>query len=187
MKMAYKQYNKEGIEITPKDLQNKTLWCKDGEKIEEAFVKKYGETLDLIINPEKTNNPYAPDLLKSNSFIADLKTQNTPFFKANDLYGIDPTYAVVFNRKDAERYWKQYREIIIYFWVEWHSIKFVMGRTTKEVEFLNGVWSIKFIDLIELLKVSPEHFYQQRVNDTKGNAKGSFVLDIRNQAFERLI
>lgn len=183
---AYKQYNKDGVEITPQDLQNKTLWCKDGEKIEEVFVSKYGQELDLIINPAKKVNPYAPDLLKSNEFIADLKTQNTPFFKANDLYGIDPTYAVVFNRKDAERYWKQYKEIIIYFWVEWHSVKFEMGRYSREVDFLNGVWSINFLELVNLLKLAPEHTYQQRVNDTKGNAKGSFVLDIRNEAFKKL-
>lgn len=185
--MAYQQYNKDGVEITPQDLQNKTLWCKDGEKIEQVFVNKFGTELGIIINPEKTVNPYAPDLLKDNSLIADLKTQNTPFFKAKNLYGIDPTYAVVFNRKDAERYWKHYKEIIIYFWVEWHSVKFVMGNTTKEVDFLDGVWSIKFVDLVELLKNAPEHSYQQRVNDTKGNAKGSFVLDIRNPAFTRLI
>lgn len=185
--MAYRQFNKDGVEITPQDLQNKSLWCKDGEKIEEVFVNKYGKQLDLVINPAKVNNPYAPDLLKSNEFIGDLKTQNTPFFKANDLYGIDPTYAVVFNRKDAERYWRQYKEIIIYFWVEWHSVRFEMGSTIKEVEFLNGVWSIPFVELVELLKVAPEHMYQQRVNDTKGNAKGSFVLDIRNPKFTKVI
>ena len=184
---AYLQYDKDGKEITPQDLQNKSLWCKDGEKIEEAFVKKYGETLDLIINPAKTKDPYAPDLLESHKFLADLKTQNTPFFKAAELYQIDPTYAVVFNRKDAERYWRQYRDIIIYFWVEWHSIKFVMGSTVKEVQFIEGVWSIKFLDLVELLKVAPEHFYQQRVNDVKGNAKGSFVLDIRNEKFKKVV
>ncbi|WP_289659368.1 hypothetical protein [Flavobacterium panacagri] len=185
--MSYQQYNKDGIEITPQDLQNKTLWCKDGERIEQAFVNKFGTELGLIINPEKTSNPYAPDLLKDNSLIADLKTQNTPFFKAEDLYKIDPTYAVVFNRKDAIRYWKHYKEIIIYFWIEWHSVKFVMGNTIKEVDFLDGVWSIKFIDLVELLKDAPKHSYQQRVDDTIGNAKDSFVLDIRNPAFTRVI
>jgi hypothetical protein len=183
--MSYTQYNKEGNIITPTDLQNKKLWCKDGEKIEEAFVSKYGNQLDLSINPEKSTNPYAPDLIK-NSKIADLKTQNTPFFKAKKLYNIDPSYAVVFNRKDAERYWKLYRDIIIYFWVEWHSVKFEMGSFEQEVKYINGVWSIKFIDLVELLKVAPEHHYQQRITDKKGNAKSSFVLDIRHPAFNKL-
>jgi len=184
--MSYTQYDKEGTIVTPSDLQNKKLWCKDGEKIEEAFVSKYGNQLGLIINPEKSTNPYAPDLIKYSN-IADLKTQNTPFFKAKKLYNIDPSYAVVFNRKDAERYWKLYRDIIIYFWVEWHSVKFVMGSFEQEVEYINGVWSIKFIDLVKLLKIAPEHHYQQRVNDKKGNAKSSFVLNIKNPAFKRLI
>ena len=184
--MSYKQYDKEGNIITPADLQNKKLWCKDGEKIEEAFVSKYGKQLNLSINPEKSTNPYAPDLI-SGSNIADLKTQNTPFFKAKKLYKIDPSYAVVFNRKDAERYWKLYKGIIIYFWIEWHSVKFVMGTFEQQVEYINGVWSINFIDLVELLKVAPEHHYQQRIADKKGNAKSSFVLDIRNPDFNKLI
>ena len=184
--MAYTQYDKEGNIVTPSDLQNKTLWCKDGEKIEEAFIKKYGKELGLIINPEKVKNPYAPDLMEDGDY-ADLKTQNTPFFKAHKLYGIDPSYAVVFNRKDAERYWKLYREITIYFWVEWHSVKFVMGSFVNEVEFVSGVWRIAFKDLVELLKEAPEHHYQMRVDDKKGNAKSSFVLDIRNSAFTRVI
>jgi hypothetical protein len=184
--MSYIQYDKEGNIVTHSDLQNKKVWCKDGEQIEEAFVSRYGSQLGLSINPEKSTNPYAPDLIK-NSKIADLKTQNTPFFKAGKLYNIDPSYAIVFNRKDAERYWKLYRDIIIYFWVEWHSVKFVMGNFTQEVEYINGVWSIKFIDLVELLKVSPEHFYQQRIADKKGNAKSSFVLNLNNPSFNKII
>ena len=62
-----------------------------------------------------------------------------------------------------------------------------MGNFEQEVKYINGVWSIKFIDLVELLKVAPEHHYQQRVSDKKGNAKSSFVLDIRNPNFNKLI
>jgi hypothetical protein len=116
-----------------------------------------------------------------------LKTQNTPFFKAKKLFDIDPSYAVVFNRKDAERYWKLYRDIIIYFWVEWHSVKFVMGNFKQEVKYVNGVWSIEFIDLVDILKVSPEHTYQQRISDKKGNAKSSFILNLKNPSFNRVI
>jgi len=184
--MSYIQYDKDGTIITFSDLQNKKRWCKDGERIEEAFVSKYGKQLSLTINPEKSSNPYAPDLIY-NTKIADLKTQNTPFFKSKKLYDIDPSYAVVFNRKDAERYWKLYKDIIIYFWIEWHSVKFVMGSFEQDVKYINGVWSIKFIELVELIKNAPEHFYQQRVTDKIGNAKSSFVLDIRNPRFNKLI
>ncbi|WP_422083410.1 hypothetical protein [Ulvibacterium sp.] len=185
--MSYKQYNKDGELVTHKDLQAKSTWCKDGESIEEAFVSRYGRALDLQMNPDKKTDPYAPDLLEKGEFLADLKTQNTPFFKARKLYGIEPSYAIVFNRKDARRYHKVYPDIIIYFWVEWHSVKFVMGNFQQTVGYINGVWRIPFKNLVELLKVAPEHSYQQRKNDNKGNAKSSFVLDIRNALFERII
>src|SRR5690606_9924466 len=116
--MNYTQHDKDGNPVKHKDLQEKSIWCKDGEKIEEAFVNKYGEKLNVTINPQKQTNPYAPDLLFDNKHFADLKTQNTPFFKAKKLYNIDSSYAIVFNRKDAERYYKDYPDIIIYFWVE---------------------------------------------------------------------
>src|SRR4051812_29855745 len=110
--MAYSLYDKDGLEITHHNLQDKTRWCKDGERVEQSFVRLHGRTLDISINPEKANNPYSPDLLNLISNVrGDLKTQNTPFFKAQDLYAIDPTYAVVFNLKDRERYLKLYPDI----------------------------------------------------------------------------
>lgn len=185
--MIYKQFDKRGKEISHIDLQAKKIWCKKGEKIEEVFIHKFGKKLNLKINPEKTTNPYAPDLMDDRCQIADLKTQNTPFFKAEKLYKIDPSYAVVFNRKDAERYWKKYRSITLYFWIEWHSVKFEMGNFMQEVAYISGVWKITFKDLVELIKKAPEHAYQQRVKDKKGNAKSSFVLDIRDPLFEKVI
>ncbi|CAM4181232.1 hypothetical protein [Zobellia nedashkovskayae] len=185
--MPYSQYDKNGNEVNHKDLQAKTVWCKDGEKIEVAFIDRYGSKLNLKINPEKTTNPYAPDLVFNQNRLADLKTQNTPFFKAQSMYGIDSSYAVVFNRKDAIRYYKKYPEIIIYFWIEWHSVKFVMGSFENNVKYINGVWRIPFKNLIEILKIAPKHEYKQRKNDTKGNAKSSFVLDIRNPLFEKVV
>jgi hypothetical protein len=184
--MAYRLFNKNGDEVNHRDLQAKSIWCKEGEKIEEAFVAKFGQNLDLKINPLKTVNPYAPDLVFRENELADLKTQNTPFFKAKKLFNIDPSYAVVFNKKDAIRYYRLYPEIIIYFWVEWHSVKFEMGSYFNKVEYINGVWSIKFKSLIEILKKAPIHQYQQRVDDQKGNAKLSFVLDIRNPLFVKV-
>lgn len=185
--MSYRQFDKEGNEVSHKDLQAKSSWCRDGEAIEEAFVNKYGRILNLTINPEKAHNPFAPDLLESGKMLADLKTQNTPFFKSKKLYNINPTYAVVFNRKDAIRYYKKYPDIIIYFWVEWHSIKFEMRDFQQTVEYVNGVWRIPFRQLMPLLKTAPEHRYQQRKNDIQGNAKSSFVLDIGNPLFKKLI
>ena len=142
---------------------------------------------NVLINPEKEINPYAPDLIYKDAQLADLKTQNTPFFKAKSLYNIDPSYAVVFNRKDAVRYYKKYPEIIVYFWVEWHSVRFVMCSFKQEVEYISGVWKIEFQNLVKLLIDAPKHSYQQRRDDKKGNAKVSFVLDIRHSLFKKVI
>jgi hypothetical protein len=182
MGSSYTQYDQFGNIITPEDLQNKTLWCKEGQKIEEAFVEKYGTQLQVAINPQKVVNPYVPDLVNQQG-LADLKTQNTPFFKARKLYELNPSFAVVFNRKDYERYRDKYPNLDIYFWVEWHSVKFEMGSFVQEVEYVNGVWKIGFPELSQVISRSPEHFYKQRVNDTKGNAKSSFVLNILDREF----
>ena len=103
------------------------------------------------------------------------------------MYGIDPSYAVVFNRKDRERYAELYPEIDIYFWVHWLSVKFEMVSFTQEVEHINGVWKISFQELNKLMDSAPLHEYIQRKDDTKGNARDSYVLDIRNDKFTRVI
>ncbi|MFW6224636.1 MAG: hypothetical protein ACOC4B_00035 [Bacteroidota bacterium] len=86
--MGYKLFDQNGENITHHDLQDKGIWCKSGASKEEVFVETFGERLNLIINPEKRNNPYAPDLLNiSTGLRADLKTQNTPFFRLNQGLG----------------------------------------------------------------------------------------------------
>src|ERR1035437_6119553 len=186
--MAYQLFDVNNKELLHHDLQDKSRWCRDGEKIEEAFVRLYGGMLNLQINPEKGTNPYAPDLVNTNTHnIGDLKFQSTPFFKALTLYDINPTYAVVFNLKDRLRYEKNYPTITIYYWINWIAIKFIMGSTKVEVEPLTGGWSVDFSIFNEYLKKCPLHSYQQRVDDTKGNAKSSYVCDIRNSIFKRII
>lgn len=186
--MSYKLFDKDNKELLYHDLQDKKHWCKDGEKIEEAFVRLYGKHLNLIINPEKASNPYAPDLLNTNTNrLGDLKLQSTPFFKAESLYKINPTYAVVFNLKDKLRYEKLYPEIDIYYWVNWLAIRFQMGNLDITVEPFNGVWKVDFLTFNDYLNKSSLHTYQQRISDTKGNAKSSFVCDIREQIFKKVI
>lgn len=38
-----------------------------------------------------------------------------------------------------------------------------------------------------ILEDAPYHEYQQRVWDERGNAKGSYILNLRNGYFKRLI
>jgi len=184
----YQLFDFKGNEVKHHDLQDKSVWCKEGATIEETFVEKFGSELNVKINPDKTQNPYVPDIIRVNdNNLGDLKTQNTPFFKAQTLFQIHPTYAIVFNFKDFRRYSDKYPNIVIYFWVNWMVRKFKMNNTEIIVDKISGVWMIEFDDIIELVKTAPKHFYQQRRDDTKGNAKGSYVFDIRDKYFKKVI
>jgi len=186
IKMAVIQYDKDNNILTYHDLQDKSRWCKEGESQEQSFVRRFSE-LGYDINPEKSKNPYAPDLIKkSTGLLADLKGQHSPFFKAEVLYGIEPTYAVVFNVKDKERYEQLYPNIEIVYYVDWVSVRALIWDKEYKVTPHCGVYRTTFSDLLELLKKSSIHSYQQRINDNKGNARDSYVLDIRNPIFQRL-
>lgn len=185
--MAYRLIGIDGQEINQHDLQDKGVWCQTGASQEEVFVTKYGDRLNLIINPDKETNPYVPDLLNiKNNQLGDLKTQNTPFFQARSRFSYDPQYTVVFNGKDRERYSEMYPNIEIYFAVDWQAVKFV-GSTTIEVEPMKGIWYIPFQKLDMLCNNSPFHSYQQRYSDNKGNAKGSYVLNLLDESFHRVV
>ncbi|MDO5968278.1 hypothetical protein Q4Q35_00520 [Flavivirga aquimarina] len=185
--MAYKLFDINGNVIEQHDLQDKGVWCQTGASKEKVFVDKFGKSLNLIINPEKENNPYAPDLLNtSTNLLADLKTQNTPFFQAQTRFNYDPQYTVVFNGKDRHRYKEKYPDIEIYFAVDWQAIKFENGKII-EVKPMTGVWFIPFQKLDKLLESSPFHSYGQRKFDQRGNAKGSYVLNLLNNNFIRLL
>ncbi len=51
---------------------------------------------------------------------------------------------------------------------------------------MEGIWRISFQKLIGLSKKSPIHEYQQRINDQAGNARDSYVLDLRDSSFEKI-
>jgi hypothetical protein len=185
--MAYKLYNASGEEISHHDLQDKGFWCHDGASQEVVFVEKYGKSLNLAINPQKQNNPYAPDLINlSDHRLGDLKTQNTPFFQSMSRFGLDPQYTVVFNAKDRLRYNEKYPDMDIYFAVDWIALRFESG-SSIEVEPMRGVWKIPFIKLEQVLGTAPMHCYHRRQKDLKGNARGSYVISLSNNVFKRIL
>lgn len=186
--MSYTLYDVNDNIVSNKNLQNKGLWCEIGAGKEEVFVRKYGELLGLAIHPDKKYNPYGPDLINlKNGKPADLKTQNTPFFQAGKRFGMDPQFTVVFNHKDRIRYKEKYPNIEIYFAVDWQAITFKSEYKTITVNPMQGLWYINFQKLNEVLEKAPLHNYQQRVNDKKGNAKGSYIVSLADQKFKKLI
>lgn len=163
--------------------EDKGWWCHHGEKLEETFVEicKSKLGINVFINPEKATNRYAHDLIfvdkNGVERIADLKTQNTPFFTAA-RYDIDPRYAVTFNRKDYERYKSLYPEIVIFYWIDWKQLEW----RGNKIEYLGGIYVLPFPTMMKKIESGqiPEHSYIFRRNDTAGNAKSSFVFDLHD-------
>jgi hypothetical protein len=186
--MHYTLFDRNGQRIFLRDLQNKGPWCEHGYRTEEIFVSTYGPALDLVINPEKQKSAYVPDLynVKTRS-LAELKTQNTPFFEARKRYAIDPQYAVVFNIKDRQRYKRHYPRLDIYFWVDWQAIRLRSNRSDISVSPMSGVWKIAFEVLDMMLDSAPVHEYRSRRNDTKGNARASYVVPLLRDEFVKVI
>ena len=90
-----------------------------------------------------------------------------------------PCFCVTFNRKDFERYASMYPDIIVFFWVDWKQLSYKEFSTNH----LAGVFKVDFSKLREMVEAgSPEHAYLRRINDKAGNAKTSFLFDVRKMS-----
>jgi len=159
----YHLYYAKGNEVTPQRVQERSVWYEKGRRAEDVFVERYGNTLRVRINPAKEREPWQPDLLHGN-YLADLKCQNTPLFMADQL-GVEATYAVTFNLKDALEYGTQGQNwplFSIYFWLDWVAVRMEQGGSVYKVQPLTGVWHIGFIELEILCKKAPIWWYSER-------------------------
>lgn len=159
------------------DPNDRSYWHKEGERLELQFVERCKvRGIDAMINPEKNNNKYAPDLIMFGR-LADLKCQFQPFFTAYFKYKRNPQWSVTFNRKDYERYSDLYPEIDIYFWVWFDGQK----RFGVSVLPVRGVWCCPFSSIRNMVASGePEHTYQTRGGDGDANAKSSFIFNLKN-------
>lgn len=164
------------------DTEDKNYWVKKYEKKEVLFCTEVCPMLHLsgAINPEKEKDPTRPDIVV-NGRLGDLKYQSTPFYSAGYNYGYDPQYTVTFNVKDYNNYSAHYPDIDLYYWVDYPEAKKQYRGREITINRLEGIFFINFQDLVRSIdeKKSPVHAYQRRVHDQQGNAKGSYLLDIR--------
>ena len=145
--------------------QDKKGWCEYGESLEKQFLVDVADyPVSFMRNPAKCENKYTHDFY--GMFPVDLKTIQTKFRTA-DRYGINPDYAITINRKDIERYYRLYRNIILIL-----DIRFESNNSIRFVSLQTLVRHIKNND-------AKEHFYKDRIDDSQGNAKSSFVFDYR--------
>ena len=156
------------------DLNDRHAWYEKGASDEELFCMLFGHTLGLSINPDKADDPTVPDLIHRSGEVCELKTRRTPFFTAFSSYMIAPQKAVTINRNDMVRYWQDYRDMPIYFWVQWTQLKW----QNIEVKPMVGVWGIRVSNLAKLCSDDNLHAYQGRVDDERGNAKDSYVVSL---------
>ena len=163
----------------PEDTEDKRSWCKYGEDRERDFCKiadYYGFSCKK--NPAKENDPFTHDHIINDTYDADLKTVCTPFFTANK-YGFDPDHTITFNKKDYERYLGKYDpfKFFIIFWVRWKE----QEKYKVKVKIKMGVWVASLAITKGCIESGQAklHEYQKRKDDQAGNAKDSYILDLR--------
>lgn len=163
--------------ISPED---KPYWCKQGERDERDFVDFVASAhgLAATINPCKRYDRFAPDLLFEGK-LADLKTQRTPFFTAG-RYGLDPQFVVTLNVADVERYQEHSVDFSVLFWVRWDTVRRRFGLREYSVRPLEGIWQTSVREVVARASAgdAPLHTYLNRVGDTRGNARASYLLDL---------
>jgi hypothetical protein len=157
-------------------------WYEHGCRKEAFFIEKIAPMIgiDAQINPEKETKPTAPDLLVD-GLLAELKTQETPFFTAQ-RYGIDPQYAVTFNQGDYLAYKKIIPEMDIYFMVDWQQLTYHHRSTGRNITVapLKSVYRVNFTKVASDIESgrTPLHAYLRRVGDAR-NETHSFIFDLR--------
>ena len=162
--------------------EDKQLWCDEfGEKAELDFCvgRMFRLGIQCWPNPDKRTNVYAHDLMSA--FPSDLKTVRTPLFRSAELYNIDPQYAVTFNEKDGKRYAELYPNIIVVFDFKWETTEMIIGGMRYAVSPMHKTYAGFLADIRNAIKQSGSHKieYARRKDDESGNAKISFVFDVR--------
>lgn len=166
----------------PINNEDKQAWCEYGAELEPEFCRRVsGKSYGILcrMNPEKQDDPYAYDLRLT--LKADLKTQKTPIFKAMKLYGIAPHFAVTLNVKDVVRYRTLYPNIMVIFDVRYENSETVIGGYTYRCEEHKGIYLANLPHIQRLIdgNLCGLILYQARTDDDGGNAKSSYVFDVR--------
>ena len=142
------------------DNEDKLSWCQYGEELEHEFLDG---SFPVTLNPKKVSDKFTHDF-----FIhlpCDLKSIMSKWIKSESLFGIPSEHAISINQKDLQRYRDLYPNLIMILNVQW-----------------SGVYLLPVSYAINLIKQgkAKRHEYKNRQNDTKGNAKISWIFDLRN-------
>lgn len=162
--------------------EDKQHWVEQyGVEHESRFLKTlWTHGIDAIINPDKRSDQYAHDLSLV-TWPGDLKTVETPFFKAQQNYDCDPQYTVTLNLKDVSNYELKCPHVMLFFHIVWQkNTEMVIGGTRYSVRPMQGVWMVWLPMFNYLRDAFPVIEYERRQDDQNGNAKDSYVFDVRS-------
>ena len=83
---------------------------------------------------------------------------------------------MTFDKNVLQRYQREYPDLDIYCWVNWKQAEWHELR----VEHVQGVWRTLDPQISSWIETggAPQHEYKFRKNDTPGNAKDSYELDL---------
>jgi len=146
------------------NLEDKKSWCEAGFLAEQDFVatnKLIGWGISM--NPNKHADPYTHDFV--GMIPVDLKSIRKSWRKSLELFGIPSMYAISINTKDLIRYTNLYPNIIVLLDVEWSGVYMLTMPRAKAL-----VTSGKAV----------KHEYKNRKDDENGNAKTSYIFDLRD-------
>lgn len=162
------------------DTEDIHYWYRHGNEQEAFFAKDIAPLVPLAvsINPAKEKDATAPDLIVDGK-VAELKSQQTPFFTAKKKWGIDPRYAVTFNQGDYFTYRDKCPDIEIYFMVDWKQTQYSSYGASISIEPLKALYKVSFSELAAAIEQgsAPLHEYRRRVGD-RINETHSFVFDV---------
>ena len=181
-----------GTELRLHDTEDKDWWLRLGQRLEDSFIALCREKKVLHSirpNPERTSaKAYLPEFVWKGAPL-DVKVQRQPFFESWDRFGIRPRYAVTINLQDIVDIRDKYPTCRVAIWVDWLATRYVKTDPADEtvsditVEPLHGVWLVDPTGLERLGREGVErgrhHTYGRRLRDKKGNARGSYVVDVR--------
>lgn len=163
--------------------EDKKAWCMEAQNnYEPAFIEKFGEMFDLIINPAKQKHPFEPDLYRlKNSTAAELKCQFTPFYLSETKFGIPPQYVWSFNAYDLHRYTlKNCDNMEFFIWLKFKKSQY--GNIV--VEDTEAVYYTTLFELKRAInKRNHTHQFLKRKTD-EVNKKENFIVDLRD--FKRI-
>lgn len=148
------------------DYNDKQAWCEDGRRLEDKFVEERRfNDVEVRMNPAKEQDIFTYDMRID--MPCDLKTLTTPWIYSERMFGIPPTYAISINRKDLRRYYSLYPNIIIILDVQYPNYRATHWTDLNRLERMVRSGKVQL------------HKYQTRVDDTQGNAKDSYIFDVR--------